>query len=283
MEQEIYKTRSVSSCIKAAYDTVCNNAKTIICSTWIIALINAAVAAALPIITGSIQNASLQSALMIIPAVATEALLFAKTGSLLNGRQFAKNFKRFLLAFATLSLCTILAGIIISLSFLFAFQSTPTADHHGTLKFAVAVAIAAAAIIAILLLPTSYSCMNYLYSDKGKWSNIFGYYYTIGFRHWGYLFMLHLLLGIIISVLITVLTIIPVILMIADFKNAESMALGDADALPNGFKLIYYLSAMSATFLTSYVMIWAHIAIYYAYGTIETKRNKKQTQDNDNE
>ena len=95
--------------------------------------------------------------------------------------------------------------------------------------------------------------------------------------------MLHMLLAIIITLLYIPLFIVPNAIMMADFANASSMALGDADALPSGFKLMYYGAAVVAMFLMGYVMIWGHIAVYYAYGSIASKNANKLEAINNNQ
>ena len=120
-------------------------------------------------------------------------------------------------------------------------------------------------------------------NEDSRLGSIFGHEYGVGLKSWGYLFMLHMLLAIIITLLYIPLFIVPNAIMMADFANASSMALGDADALPSGFKLMYYGAAVVAMFLMGYVMIWGHIAVYYAYGSIASKNANKQEAINNNQ
>ena len=52
MKQELYKPRSFQSCLKTAFDTVCSNAKTFIVNTWLPAILNALVIAAMITLKG---------------------------------------------------------------------------------------------------------------------------------------------------------------------------------------------------------------------------------------
>lgn len=283
MEQELYKHRSVSSCIKAAYDTVCNNAKTILFATWLPVLINAVVMSLTPVLNSKTTIGMIITAIVFIASIFTNALLFSKTATLLNGKLLVKNYKRFLLMSGVMVVCSFLIGIIIGAAFYLILQSAPDAATHSTLNIAIGVAVALAAIFGIALLPTAYSCMNYIYNEDSRWGRIFGHEYGVGLKSWGYLFMLHMLLAIIITLLYIPLFIVPNAIMMADFANASSMALGDADALPSGFKLMYYGAAVVAMFLMGYVMIWGHIAVYYAYGSIASKNANKQEAINNNQ
>lgn len=169
MEQELYKHRSVSSCIKAAYDTVCNNAKTILFATWLPVLINAAVVSLTPVLNSKTTIGMIITAIVFIVSIFTNALLFSKTATLLNGKLLAKNYKRFLLMSGVMVVCSFLIGIIIGAAFYLILQSAPDAATHSTLNIAIGVAVALAAIFGIALLPTAYSCMNYIYNEIAVW------------------------------------------------------------------------------------------------------------------
>lgn len=140
-------------------------------------------------------------------------------------------------------------------------------------------------VFAILLIPASYSSMNYLYNDNSSLASIFGHPYTIGFRTWGFMFLVHFMLGIIMAILFIPLFAIPTTLALADISNAASMSLGDADGLPTAFIPMYYISTFVSWLLMSYVCLWGHIVVYLAYGSVTYKISKKnsQTQNNENE
>ena len=46
---------------------------------------------------------------------------------------------------------------------------------------------------------------------------------------------------------------------------------------------MYYGAAVVAMFLMGYVMIWGHIAVYYAYGSIASKNANKREAINNNQ
>lgn len=277
MEQELYKTRSLSSCLKTALDTVCNNAKTIISNTWLPALVYALVAASMTIIDGYEVKGMVLKLVIFLATVIVNAFLFGKVATMLNGRKLKLNVKRFIWVNLLMFGIAILVIAILTAVFVLTNNWALSAGSTNTTNYAMIACSVIMIITGIVLLPTAYSCMNYIYGDNATFGSIFGKAYKTGFRSWGFLFMIHLLLGIICTIVLIPILAVPLTLSIADAVNMGSMMLGDENGLPSYFIPLYYFSSVLSSFLICYVEIWAHIVIYYAYGNIKYKHDNKQT------
>lgn len=282
MEQELYKTRSLSACLKSALDTVCNNAKTIITNTWLPALVCALVAAAMAVINGNSTIDFVLRLVIFLVAIVANAFLLGKVATMLNGRKLKLNFKRFVLVgLLTLGL-TILAIMILAAVFAMTNNWALSSGSTNSMSYAMIACGVIILIMGIALLPTAYSCMNYVYGESATFGSIFGKPYKTGLKSWGFLFMIHLLLGIICTIALIPILAVPFILGIANAANMGSMMLGDENGLPSYFIPLYYFASVLSSFIFAYIAIWAHITTYYAYGNIKYKHNEKLTKEQNN-
>lgn len=283
MEQELYKSRSLSACLKSALDTVCNNAKTIICNTWLPALIYALAAAALPITDGNEVKDMVLKLIICLATVTANALLFGKVATMLNGKKLKHNVKRIIWVSLLMLGITVLAVMILSAIFVLTNNWALSAGSTNTMSYALIACGVIIIIMGVTLLPTAYSCMNYIYGNDTTFGSIFGKPYMTGMKSWGFLFMINLLLGIICTIVLIPILAVPLTLGIANAANMGSMILGDENGLPSYFIPLYYLASVLSSFLIAYIAIWAHIAMYYAYGNIKYKHDKKLTNRQTNE
>ncbi|MGM9709389.1 MAG: hypothetical protein ACI3ZB_07285 [Prevotella sp.] len=270
MESELIKSRSFSSCIKAAFTTYCTNANTILRNTWLAALVNA-------LVVGFVISAKniLPAQLLLLQIAASLLTIFTSTwlyGSLfnmLNANGLRTNLQR--VFYVTLSV----SAISIILGFLLGFVAITAVNTAGALPAVLAV-LAMYAIIMAFLLPVCYSGIKYIMEKDTRLIDVFGKQYVVGLKSWGYLFMIVLLVGIVYAIVA-----IPVFspvgsLMLAAANNSQGIAMGDPSGLPALFELRLFITASLSAFVLSYVFIWGTLAAYYAYGAIEKKNRDRQ-------
>lgn len=277
MKQELYKPRSFQSCLKTAFDTVCSNAKTFIVNTWLPAILNALVIATMITLKGDGITALVVKVVTVIAAVFTNAFFFAKTANILNSNGIGKNFKRFALINLIMFPCLIVTAFLF-ITFLSItgidtlWNSMDTLPNSKFRPYNWIFAVLASVFFASLL-PASYSCMDYIYGSAHSLRSIFGKPYIKGLKSWFFLFNVHVLTGSICLLLFIPIFALSFILALIIVANDSAMALGDTSGLPSFFNPIYFLAIAAAAFIASPVCIWAHITIYYAYGTITSRFN----------
>ena len=100
--------------------------------------------------------------------------------------------------------------------------------------------------------------------------------YGKSFRHWGYLFALTLIVGILYCFVLLILNTPNLILFLADNIDAMGVAGGDPSGLPAYFS-IYVAVVMIITLLLTFYFIFFLVTIYYySYGSIEKQEEEKK-------
>lgn len=96
-----------------------------------------------------------------------------------------------------------------------------------------------------------------------------------GFKHWGYLFLMLLMSGMIMAILIAVICIplnISIYGLIVDHIGTVA---GDPSGLPSTFPIILFFVGTLTMFVMVFVQIWQTYAIAYSHGAILTRDNRK--------
>lgn len=292
MNIELYKIRSFSSCINVAYEIYINNIKTILRKTWLPALLFSA-SSAIAIILLHYGITFLLSAptpihttivatfcftiLFCLLAAASKIWFDTIIIALLGNTSVKLKLPRIIRLAVVMFAIGLTVGIIsIAVNFIPAINTTQT----GALKpLSVPIIISCAIYIAlaIAIIPLFYSSIKYIVETENKLSSIFGKPYRIGWQHWGYIFMLCLLIYIILSVVYFVVSLPATISFIAFMANAESTILGDTSNLPVYFKILAWFASAISSLILIYAETWFIIVLYYAYGHIEAKEKAKRT------
>lgn len=290
METELYKIRSLSSCMKAAYDMYISNIKTVFRRTWVPALLFAALMAVAVVLfydtivflqTPTFANMSGigLAAIFWLLAVASSVWFYAIIISLLDGASMKANLPRVvrltLLLFAIAVVFTIISSLA---SLVPLFGATPQSNASYDFALSTVIGVAVYFCFAVVSVPLIYSSMKYLMEPKLKLISVLGKSYKTGWRHWGYLFMLCLLAGIIFSVIGLVVNLPATISSMAFVINAGGLLLGDVSGLPGLFGVMAWLVSFISSFIMIYVVAWFVIICYYAYGHIEAKEQAKKEQ-----
>lgn len=289
MENDLYKIRSLGGCLSAAYDIFSTNLKHIFRRTWLPALLLALFSSAGIIFSeiGSQAQMASASSSWIAPTIGSIALtllsyaaytwLYTIIISLLNGESVSKNLPR-IIRLLILLLCI---GIIVSIV-IFLINVLPAVTAKNLAEYAAMLPkvyiLTAVVVIAfsVVVLPLSYSMMKYAIETKSKLFSVFKKPYIIGWKHWGYIFMVSLLAGIIILIIGCIAALPLIVTMFSSRLNTMGLAMGDASGLPSYFYILFFLAAAIFSFVMAYATIWYTCVIYYTYGHIEAKEKAKK-------
>lgn len=283
METELYKRRSVSSCIKAAFDLFSTNAWSILRKTWKPALVLSLLLSLTTVLASPqallatglhmaehptlLYAAMLGSVLLVLVAY---IWFLAAVMGLLNGQSMDTNLPRMarlVLTMTGLGIALTLATLGISFGIGF---STGGHDQLGKLALGGVIAYGLMFVELLVLLPLAYSSMKYCMEPQQRVGTVFGRPLLTGFHHWGYLFLTALLVAIITLILSCIFMLPLAILYLAGMVNTSGMLLGDPSLLPAWFGPLNFVVGAMCQFADCYVMVWVLMVFHYAYGHIET-------------
>lgn len=289
MDTELYKCRSFSSCIKAAYFLFSTNIMAIFKKTWLPAILYSLILSTSVMMY--MPDKALNSAGMNKPMVTLSIMLsiyildlaigtwfLASIISMLNGKNFKLNLTRSI----------ILTGISIVLSFVIGFVlysfkeftaiflSSVKASATTTIVAPIGVMVILTIIFGIILLPFSFSSMKYIVDHTFKLKDMFNRDYFIGWHYWGFLFIT-LFITLIIASLVSLIMLIPLfIITIAQGVNQLGIIDGDQSGVPGYFPYLLFMTSVVTMFIFVYLSMWADFVLYYAYGSIEAIEKEKK-------
>lgn len=298
MEKELlYKNRSFSSCINAAYKLQLENLRNILKCTWLPILVQSLLMACYTVvITPWIANGASWSdmpftrllvliGLAILELVAT-AWTLSRLMSLLNEKSRKWNFRR--------SLWVLVGNTIISLTFVALFSGgvgaalgylkAKATTGEATPSMATTVmAIMGVYLLLLLLffcliqLPLLYASMRYLNDEKMSfWRDLLQSLRT-GLRHWGFIFITTLLSSIFVGIIIMLLMIPSYLLSFARYASEVGVVTGDPSGMPGYFPWLQFITTVIVFFLVYQVSIFEALVIYFMYGSIETQEKERQS------
>ena len=168
MESELIKSRSFSSCIKAAFNTYCTNANTILRNTWLPALVNAMVVGLV------LSSKTILGAAAFVPqliasllTIFTNAWLYGCLFNMLNANGLRTNLQRVFYVLLSMTAISIAFGFLIG----YAAMSV-TANANGSMLSALAI-LGMYAIIMAFLLPIIYSGIKYIMEKNMRLIDVF--------------------------------------------------------------------------------------------------------------
>ena len=288
MEQELYRSRNVSKCVKAAYTLFNTNFKHIFKKLWLPFLVLSMLLAwNLKIYFQSLAfpYSELQPdafTLVIygvggIMSLVAYVWVMANVFNLLNAQGIKANVVKLLkimvVYLALVVLISIIMGIIVA-GLLFYFKPEDTTQglmNSAVLLKVLAICFLLMVVIILLIIPIYYAFMQFMIED-GKLCSTFFPAVKIGFKHWGFLFVVLFVLGLIMSIFISVMMMPVFILTISQVSSMKSMAMGDPSGLPSYFSWLYFITFVVVYFITMFLVTWGIFVLYYAYGSI--KRNE---------
>lgn len=271
--------------MKAAYDMFSTNIKTIFRRTWLAAIVYTIVASLAIVLSfyGAYLTPEPSYAFMTVGVIFAILSLAASVWfnniiiSLVGGASFKSNLPRVIRLTLLILGITIIVGIIAGVASMVPFIGTkPTAITQAQLVKSNIISFGIVFLYIIAMIPLLYSSMKYLIEHDKKLKIVIGKPYCTGWKHWGYLFMLCFLAGIIITIIYMIANMPMSIASIAAITNAAGVAMGDESGMPGYFMPLYILATLISTFIIIYVGSWFTMIVYYAYGHIEAKEKAKK-------
>lgn len=270
-KEELYKIRSASGCVTAAWKQCCTQLSVVFRRIWLPVTLFALFAAIYrALYYEQSQWFSVQTELTVVMAICG-VLMFAccawslsRLFQLFNGNGLAKNFKR--CAVALLSTCLLFAVI--------------GAAVYGITRLTACnwwVILLSASILTILTLPFHYAHVRYVEESTDNYFQSIGTGLSRGYRYFGRV-AAPSLLAVFILLVITAFLAIPAVLMsIAEADSRIGVTIGDPSGMPGSF--VWLLSAV--TFITVWLIFfaWHYMTVVniYIYGSIEELHQQRKS------
>ena len=285
MENDLYKNRSISGCIKAGYLLFCSNVMTILRKNWLSLLVFSVIGGAclafgltnaMHTMDGSLPTGkSVTFGLLNVLLLCASVWYMARTTTLLNENSFACNLKRI----AKLQLAYVVVMSVISLLLLAATLSIsdgqkPAPAAVGTAGMGMQAWLVPVAwlIILIAMAPFAYSSMRYIQEKEAKFkTHVLGGYRT-GLRRIGFIVSTFFLYGIVIFFLTLILLMPVYILLMASTLSQMGEQSGDPNTLPTYFPVLTYGTCILIYFICAAFLTVGIYVNYYVYGSIEARR-----------
>ena len=290
MENNIYKNRSISACVKVSFDLLTINFATIFKKTWLGSLAWAICLTALVFFFGKLILAFTangpQAWATAIPTLCTlllsliaSAYMTTRVVTLLFKQPLKHVFRR---AFITIILLTVI--------FLAAFILVPEASErianllssskllsplYATIVGFVLLGLFILTFLAFML-PLQYSLTHYICTPKAKLLQAFSKDYRTGLRHWGFLFIGQILI-IFCAIIPLLFLALPVFILFTAYGyNLWGMlTLADPNGLPGYFVPMMIVFVGIISFIASYILTFALLTKIYIYSSINQQINSK--------
>ena len=133
-------------------------------------------------------------------------------------------------------------------------------------------------VLIALLLPLVYPNMRYLCTRDTKLFNLLGPGYRQGFRYWGYIFAVLLVVFLITCVILAVTMLPAMVLLIANMRAQAGVMTGDPLGMPSYMGWLSLIVFTLSGFIQAYVVLSMQFPVYYMAGSIEQQeiqRNEK--------
>ena len=274
------KDRSGRACISAGYRLYMSNFKRIFRYSWVAAIIFALMVSLGGTMMILRPRYAIFSALLII---IVEALFFSYGFAVLKQHQQTGTINytprwfnldvhilvRTLKAWISLIIIYIVvSAIVVGIDILaFTYLSPYTALGVTCLMGLLAV---------VFLLPLAYTNTRYVLTDGvGYWKDL-SERYGVGFRRWGFIFLVVLVTTLIISIFSLLTSLPAVILTIANQAATIGYLTGDPLGMPTYIGWLAAVVFLLIGFIQAYVVLSFLFPIYYMYGAIDAHENGRK-------
>lgn len=131
-------------------------------------------------------------------------------------------------------------------------------------------------LLLALILPLNYTFMKYVLTPRSAFIRTLSSSYSTGMRHWGSLFLVTLVVGIVTS-LLTLITELPAnILYAANMQSQLGSLQGDPLGMPSYMTWMNIVVFTIAGFIQAYVHLSSLFPFGYLYGSIETQELERK-------
>ena len=127
-----------------------------------------------------------------------------------------------------------------------------------------------------LMLPLAYTNMKYLLTPKAHFVPTQLKSYATGMRHWGGLFIVALIVGLVTLLLVLITELPATILMAANVQSQMGMLQGDPVGMPSYMSVLNLVVFAIAGFIQAYIHLSMLFPLYYFYGSIEAQEKERK-------
>lgn len=288
MENELlYKNRSASSCIQAAYKLLVSNMGGFFRSTWLPVMLTSIFLAVLMVFNlpnpqSFALGASNMTLYAIISLVSLIGFLVCSVWSItrlitmLNGQKFRQNVIRvvlltlnLLLIYALVYGLTLLAAYT-AMRFLHCSPMTLVTDNW-------LIVLLWGIVFSLLSLPFLYISVRYLVDEKAHFWHGLSSTYSTGLRRMGFIFLTAFITSLLISVISLLLMLPMTILLFANAFSTIGVMTGDPSGMPSYFLILLGVTILITFFIMWFVWIFGFLVYYFMYGSIEKQREERRT------
>ena len=287
MEKEmLYKSRSFSSCILAAYQLMSKNLRNILKATWLPVLIYVFILASfllinLPnedVVALGIAHFALYIGVLascLLGLIVTGIWALSRLMSILNEEPRRWNFMRAVwLTLNSIVITLVITAVVVAVAKLAGGYLAPYMQNHFWLFLCMAFFIVLMAVV--LLLPLNYVFMKYLNERDMRFWHDFLPSYRIGLRRTSFIFITLFITGLIVLILATIVMLPYLTLTSAYYTSLMGHILGDASDLPGYFPVLYFITTAVVYFLLWYVTAFIIVVVFFMYGSIEKRREEQR-------
>ena len=279
----LYKNRSITSCLKAAYNFLLSNFKGIFHAVWLPVLLYSIFSAAfITLLLSNSQSDILglrQHGIFIVVVLAlglvcafTGIWVIARLMSFLNEMPRLWNLKRMLIVFfiTLLAMVPLMAFWGGGIWFMFIRGSV---ESHFVIKIFILLVVTM--LFSLLVMPMVYVNMKYLKEKDIHYLKSFTKNYKNGLRFIGFIFVA-VIVTLLIALIITSVVLMPLyVLLIAKTSSLTGEAIGDPADLPGYFIFLVFGTMIVACVVMSLINIYEMLVCYFLYGSIEQKQTER--------
>jgi len=292
MEQDLYKNRSFSACIRSAYTLLTENFTIILSRIWLPTFLYALFAALSFVLainnlqgiytTGnynSMGNNTIETLVSIV-SMFFSLWIYTRIFTFLNGQKFSLNLNKIVKLFVAYFLfaATLVFLFAIGIGIYVAISLQTQVSQPQTIVNIVLFTIAFMVVFGLVCLPISYFIMKYMNEDNLHIHKHFFPVMRVGYRYYGLIFSTLFFSQLIFSILMLIIFSPLIILGIVLFVSSTGLTQGDASGLPSYFPYLIYLFSVVACCLSFIGYTWMIIVMQYLYGSIETRENARLKQ-----
>ncbi len=282
----LYKSRSFSSCILAAYQLMSKNLRNILKATWLPVLIYVFILASfllinLPneeVVALGIAHFALYIGVLascLLGLIVTGIWALSRLMSILNEEPRRWNFMRAVwLTLNSIVITLVITAVVVAVAKLAGGYLAPYMQNHFWLFLCMAFFIVLMAVV--LLLPLNYVFMKYLNERDMCFWHDFLPSYRIGLRRTSFIFITLFITGLIVLILATIVMLPYLTLTSAYYTSLMGHILGDASDLPGYFPVLYFITTAVVYFLLWYVTAFIIVVVFFMYGSIEKRREEQR-------
>ncbi len=132
------------------------------------------------------------------------------------------------------------------------------------------------ALLLVMWLPFSYIIFNYMFDGHISFPSLLSRRFGVAIRHWGSIFIVALVTGILVM-LFTIITELPAnILYIANLQSQIGMLQGDPQGMPTYMTWMNLIVFAIAGFIQAYVHLSTLFPYFFLYGSLEAQEEERE-------